>query len=135
VVTCGPRQFDPLSPITLTNPTLLVEVLSPGTADYDRGPKLVMYQRMPSVRAVVLASTDRWCVEAFAREPDGRWVHSAYDDPAGEVAIPGLPVPVRFPLAEVYRDADVPRNPPLRPHSADEARPDSPVQLIRQTNG
>ena len=114
VVVCGPWEFDPLSPITLTNPTLVVEVLSPGTAAYDRGVKLRHYQQLPSLRAVVLAASDRVQVDVYAREPDGRWVHSVADDPAGELAVPGLPVAVRIPLADVYRDVGLPDRPPLR---------------------
>ncbi len=123
VVTCGPREFDPLSKITLTNPTLVVEVLSPGTASYDRGAKLRQYQRLASLRVVLLAASDRVQVDVYSREPDGRWVHTVFDDPAGELVIPGLPVPVRIPLADVYRDVELPDEPPLRDHTPDDQLP------------
>ena len=118
VITCGRRELDPLDPErkTITNPTVLVEVLSPSTAAYDRGPKLRMYQRLDSVRAVVLVSQERVLAEVFGREPDGRWVHAVFDDPAGELVIPGLPAEVRIPLADVYRDVERPEAPPLRDH-------------------
>lgn len=131
VVTCGPREFDPLSPITLTNPTLVVEVLSPGTAAYDRGVKLRHYQQVPSLRAVVLASSDRAQVDVFAREADGRWFHTVFDDPAGELVVPGLPVPVRIPLADVYRDVDLPERPPLRELTPDQ----TPGRLLTDGSG
>src|SRR5258708_20997070 len=38
-VVCGEQRFDDDSADTLVNPTLLVEVLSPSTQDYDRGRK------------------------------------------------------------------------------------------------
>ena len=93
---------------------LAVEVLSPGTASYDRGAKLRHYQQVPSLRAVVLAESERVQVDVFSREPDGRWVHTVFDDPAGELVVPGLPAAVRIPLAEVYRDVGLPDRPPLR---------------------
>lgn len=116
VITCGPREYDPLDQkrTTLTNPTVLVEVLSPSTAAYDRGPKLRMYQQLASVRAVVLVCQDRVSAEVYSRQPDGRWVHEVFDDPAGDLVVPGLPVEVRIPLADVYRDVDLPERPPLR---------------------
>ena len=123
VITCGERVYDPLSPITLTNPRVLIEVLSPGTANYDRGVKLRHYQQLPSLRAVVLASSDRIQVDVFAREPDGRWVHTVFDDPAGELVLPGLPVPVSIPLADVYRDVELPDRPPLREPIPEASRP------------
>jgi Uma2 family endonuclease len=36
-IVCGPRELDPEDPNTVVNPTVLVEVLSPSTAEYDRG--------------------------------------------------------------------------------------------------
>lgn len=64
-VVCGPSERDPASSTHVTNPKLLVEVLSPGTAEYDRGEKLGHYQRIPSLAAIVLvdhaaAQIDLW---------------------------------------------------------------------------
>jgi hypothetical protein len=73
-----------------------------------------MYQQLDSVRAVVLVSQDRVSAEVFGRQPDGRWVHEVFDDPTGELVVPGPPVEVRIPLADVYRDVDLPNRPPLR---------------------
>src|SRR5258708_31296765 len=53
-VVCKPVELDPLDRHTVTNPTLVVEVLSPSTAAYDRGEKLAHYQQIPSLREVVL---------------------------------------------------------------------------------
>ncbi len=103
VVFCGRQAFDPLDAITMTNPRAVVEVLSPSTAGYDRGPKLRQYQRVPGLVEVVLVAHDMMAVEVFTRQPDGRWVFAAFDDPAGEVELPGLGV--RISLADVYRDA------------------------------
>jgi Uma2 family endonuclease len=57
---CGPIQLDPddRSGTTITNPTLLVEVLSPTTENVDRGSKWRDYQLIPSLREYVLVSQD-----------------------------------------------------------------------------
>ncbi len=115
VVVCGRPEYDPLDPNTLANPAVVVEVLSPGTETYDRGVKLRHYQRIESLREVVLASQDRMLVEVYARQPDGRWLHTAFDDPAGELEVPSLAV--RVPLADVYRGVELPDRPPLREHT------------------
>lgn len=47
----------------LTNPTLLVEVLSPSTEKYDRTTKADYYMGLPSVQAYLLLEQD----SAFAR--------------------------------------------------------------------
>ncbi len=75
-VTCGPLELDPADPKrhTVTNPMLLVEVLSPSTADYDRGDKLDNYKLIPSVREVVLVAHDERMVEVWRRVETDQWV-------------------------------------------------------------
>jgi Uma2 family endonuclease len=72
-VVCGPVQTDPDHSDTVTNPTALVEVLSPGTIDYDLGEKFEHYQQIPSLRAVIYVWQDRLQVELRERTPQGTW--------------------------------------------------------------
>lgn len=51
----------------LTNPTVIVEVLSPTTEAYDRGEKFERYQTIPSVQDYVLVSQDQKRIEVFSR--------------------------------------------------------------------
>jgi Uma2 family endonuclease len=71
---CGPIEYDPADPraTTITNPTLLVEVLSPSTEEIDRGDKLRDYQRIPSLQEYVLVSQVPR-VEIYRRLPSGTW--------------------------------------------------------------
>jgi Uma2 family endonuclease len=55
-VVCGERRVSPVDGNALINPSLLVEVTSRSTEDYDRGEKLSHYQRLPSVNAVLFIS-------------------------------------------------------------------------------
>ncbi len=70
---CGPREVDPEDKNSVTNPTLVVEVLSPATEAYDRGEKFAHYQRIPSLRQYVLVSADDHCVEVWTRNAEGGW--------------------------------------------------------------
>ncbi|MGH9379950.1 MAG: Uma2 family endonuclease [Thermoanaerobaculia bacterium] len=51
-VVCGEQKADPDDPKgnTLINPSLIVEVLSPSTEDYDRGEKLAHYKKLADGR-------------------------------------------------------------------------------------
>jgi Uma2 family endonuclease len=71
---CGPIELDPAdsSGTTITNPSLLVEVLSPSTEEVDRGSKLEDYQRIPSLREYVLVSQHPR-VEIYRRLSSGTW--------------------------------------------------------------
>lgn len=104
VIVCGPREYDRLDPNSLVNPVVVFEVLSPSTAEYDRGAKLGMYQKLPSVREIVLVSQDVPLVQVYARQPGDVWTLATFDDPAGDFALSA--VPVRVPLADVYRDVE-----------------------------
>jgi Uma2 family endonuclease len=71
---CGPIELDSAdgSGTTITNSTLLVEVLSPSTAEVDRGSKWRDYQLIPSLQEYVLVSQDVR-VEIYRRVISGRW--------------------------------------------------------------
>jgi Uma2 family endonuclease len=73
VVVCGERRFQDAREDVLLNPTVLVEVLSPSTERFDRGPKATAYRAIPSLQEYVLVAQDRPCVEVHRREPDGAW--------------------------------------------------------------
>jgi Uma2 family endonuclease len=83
-IVSGPREVDPEDKSSVTNPTLLVEVLSPSTEAYDRGEKFAHYKRIPSLRQYVLVSPDDRRVEVWTRGAEGAWtgVVSADDDVA-----------------------------------------------------
>jgi Uma2 family endonuclease len=83
-IVCGPREHDPDDRNTVVNPTLLVEVLSPSTEDYDRGEKFAHYQRIPALRQYVLVAYGERCVETWTRGADGAWTCVASRD--GDVA-------------------------------------------------
>lgn len=74
-VVCGPIQGDPADPSgeTITNPTLVVEVLSPSTEQSDRSDKWQDYQLIPSLQEYVLVSPYGPRVERFRRLPSGAW--------------------------------------------------------------
>lgn len=70
-VVCGERQLSSIDRNAVTNPTLLVEVTSSSTEDYDRGEKLSHYKQCPSLRAVLLVSHRRPQVTIVARTSTG----------------------------------------------------------------
>ena len=72
---CGPIEGDPDDPAgpTITNPTLVIEVLSPTTEHVDRGDKWQHYQQIPSLQEYVLVSQSQPRVEWYRRLPSGGW--------------------------------------------------------------
>ncbi len=68
VVVCDEPHFEDTHFDTLLNPTVLIEVLSPSTAAYDRGEKFASYQKLDSLCEYVLISQDRVRIEHYLRQ-------------------------------------------------------------------
>lgn len=104
-VVCGSLELDPADRThqTVLNPTLVVEVLSPSTANDDRGPKLDCYKLMSSVQAVLLVEQERAELSLHQRLPDGSWSHSVHADGVVELQVIGC----NLPLDEVYENLPV----------------------------
>lgn len=103
-IICGDPVRDPSSPTHVTNPSVLIEVLSKSTADYDRGEKREHYQQIASLGAYVLIEQDVRRIEVYHRSGDGTWGHVNYQ--AGEtVELPSLAL--RFGVDELYDAANV----------------------------
>jgi Uma2 family endonuclease len=105
-VVCGPLELDPDSDATVTNPTLLVEVLSTSTQTFDRGEKFEHYQRIPALRAVLFVSQDEARVELRARDAQDGWSSCVFA--AGE-SVPLAALGVRLEVDALYADARVAR--------------------------
>jgi Uma2 family endonuclease len=109
VVVCDEPQFEDTVQDTLLNPRTIVEVLSDSTEKYDRGAKFGHYRQLPSVQEYVLVAQDRTLVERYLRQADGTWVLTAYSDPAQTFVFESIPV--RIPLADIYRGVEFPEMP------------------------
>jgi len=84
-VVSGPTERDPEKRTNAVNPTVLVEVTSDATEEFDRGEKLEHYNKIPSLRAVAIVAHARKCVELWTR-PDagseGSWTRTDYESGA-----------------------------------------------------
>jgi Uma2 family endonuclease len=110
LIVCGRAEFDPEHKDTLYNPQVIIEILSKSTESYDRGKKFLYYRRIPSLKEYVLVSQDQKLIERFVRQPDDDWLLTTFDDPNGEFAL--STVPVRVPMADVYRGVEFTEEPP-----------------------
>jgi len=72
-VVCGSIATDPGDPHAVTNPTVIVEVLSDSTEVYDRGEKFEHYRQMPTLQAYLLVSHRERRIETRWRVADGSW--------------------------------------------------------------
>ena len=101
-VFCGEVSTSPLEPSAATNPTIIVEVLSPSTSDFDRGGKRIYYMAMPSVQAYILIEQSAPEIEVFVRESATDWRSRQISGLDATLELSSLSVPVTIPLAEIY---------------------------------
>ncbi len=72
MVTCSER--DAADPLVKREPVLLVEVLSPATAAFDRGDKFAAYRTLPTLREVLLVDPDTRRCDLYRLGDQGLWV-------------------------------------------------------------
>ncbi|HEX6041597.1 Uma2 family endonuclease [Longimicrobium sp.] len=111
VVVCGEPRFMDGALDTLTNPALIVEVLSPTTEAYDRGEKFQHYRSIESLREYVLIAQDRVLVERFVRGGDF-WTLSTIE--SLDAALELTSVDCSIPLREIYYDVELPAAPAVQ---------------------
>lgn len=106
VVVCGKPVLTDEHQDTLINPKVIIEILSPSTADYDYGQKFILYRRLESFEEYVLVAQDQARVEVFRKTPDKRWLLTTYE---GLQAVAGIEcLGVSLPLGEVYEGIELP---------------------------
>ncbi len=70
-VVYGPIERDPQDANTALNPTLVVEVTSPTSEEYDRGEKLERFKQIPSLRRILIVSQSDRVIEHWQRRDEG----------------------------------------------------------------
>jgi Uma2 family endonuclease len=98
-----PRYFDDRDD-TLTNPTLIVEVLSPSTRKSDRTQKTFMYREIPSMREILLVDPAPTTIVHYWKLPNGHWELDTIGDPEAVIRLVSLNEDL--PVSEVYRKVD-----------------------------
>ncbi|TAO05681.1 MAG: Uma2 family endonuclease [Phormidium sp. SL48-SHIP] len=102
VVSCDDRDR-PSKEQYIEYPRLIIEVLSPSTARFDRTEKFADYRTIPSLEEYVLVSSDRQQVEVFQKGDRGNWAIVPTTDPIQLASVNGA-----IALADIYEDTDIP---------------------------
>ena len=108
VAVCGEMQIDDAQGDTLTNPSVIVEVLSHSTEVYDRGEKFAHYRKLGSLTDYVLIAQDKVRIEHYVRH-DAGWFLNELDDLDGILRLASIGCEV--PLRDVYAKVELPSTP------------------------
>ena len=99
-IICGAPIFDDEYHDTIINPTIIFEVLSPSTEQYDRGRKFQAYRTLPTLQEYLLISQTMMRVEHFKRHNDVMWLMIEYSHPDQVIELAS--VACTLPLAALY---------------------------------
>lgn len=109
IVACGQQFFADNQKDTLLNPTLIIEVLSDSTKDYDRGGKFAHYRKLDSLQEYILVAQDEAHVERYVRMPEGNWMFSEIDGLDKTLRLTSIECEI--PTAEIFDKVDFPIKP------------------------
>lgn len=97
---CGPILHHDGEQDAYCNPALIVEVLSPSTAAFDRGEKFILYRLLDTLVEYLLVRQDRMEAELFSRESTQQWSSVIYNEASDVIAVKSLNCTLT--LEEIY---------------------------------
>ena len=100
IVVCGEPRFEDDTFDTLLNPILVIEVLSPSTAAFDRGEKFEHYKQLASLQEYLLISQDSVRVEHYFLQ-ETQWLHNTFQRLEDVLSLASIECEV--PLRAIYR--------------------------------
>ena len=102
IIICGEPVFTDDLENGVTNPGVIIEILSSSTQSYDRGDKFRLYQDLPSLREYILVDYRSVLVEYFRRQENGSWPLQKYDQLADSFHIETAGVSLT--LSDIYEN-------------------------------
>lgn len=104
---CGETKFENLGKQEmLVNPSLIVEILSDSTAEFDRGYKFSYYKSIESFVEYILIAQDRPHVSQFVKQADNSWLNHEFNALADDFYLSSLECQIA--LTEIYEAVEFP---------------------------
>ncbi len=86
----------------LTNPSVIIEILSKSTRDYDRGTKFNLYRNIKTLKEYLLIDSTSISIEIFARQNDNSWILTEFKQLSESFTITSIGLTLQ--LNELYED-------------------------------
>jgi len=99
-VFCGDIETRNDDEMNALNPTVIFEILSPSTKNYDRGEKFRLYRDIPSLKEYILIGSESVAVESFYINEQSHWELREYNSISDNLQIGALQM--SLPLKDIY---------------------------------
>jgi Uma2 family endonuclease len=86
-------------------PTVIIEILSESTKNYDRSEKFRLYRDIPTLKEYILVDSESITIEAFRVKDIGRWELQVVNTIGKDLIIPSLDLTI--PLKEIYESTEL----------------------------
>jgi Uma2 family endonuclease len=100
----GKAVYEGKGTTTVTNPLIIIEVLSSSTSSYDKGKKFRYYRSLPSFKEYILIDQYSFFVEQFSKTKDNKWLLTEYENESDILAFPSLNFEIS--LQDIYKRVD-----------------------------
>ena len=100
----GKPVYEGKGKTTVTNPILIMEVLSKSTQDYDKGTKFDYYRSIPELQEYILIDQYQYHIQKFTKNTDNNWVLSDIDNLENIVNLESLKLQIS--LQDLYDNVD-----------------------------
>jgi len=94
VAVCGDAQFEDNTFDTLSNPTVIIEILSDSTERYDKGRKAELYRALPTMQDYVLISQTHCYIEHYQRQTATQWLLTIISQMDEKLTLPSVNVTI-----------------------------------------
>ncbi len=88
--------------LNFLNPTVIIEVLSDSTKDYDKKGKFKLYRDIPTLREYILVEPETFNIEAFHMNAHGFWELREYTNVDQTLIMPSIQA--ELPLSDIYKE-------------------------------
>lgn len=101
-IVCGEYLSGIMYADNLTSPSVIIEILSPSTKDYDRGSKFMLYRSIQSLHEYLLIDSGTVTVELYTKQNDHSWLLTEFREPGESVFLQNIGYTLK--LSEIYED-------------------------------
>ncbi len=104
LVVCGKPETTDDKFDTLTNPAVIIEILSASTKNYDKGEKFTLYRGIESLKEYILIDSEKIAIEKFLKNENGSWQLTEYKTITESFVIDTIKISLL--LSDVYLDIE-----------------------------
>jgi len=104
-IICGEPESLNNDKMNFLNPSIIIEVASPATKDYDRGAKFKLYRDIPTLKEYILIDPLSVSIEAFSINGQGNWELKDYNNIDQNLEFSSIQISVE--LREIYEGTEV----------------------------